>query len=91
MRDLLPLRDRLAIDRTDLANRRTWLATARTALALFVSGASFLQFFEASWMRWLGWLFMALSLPVLLMGWRSYRRRHQNLLEDARRAAEAPE
>lgn len=41
----LILRDRLAIDRTASANERTFLAYIRTALALFVSGATFVKIF----------------------------------------------
>ncbi len=87
MRDDLPLRDRLALDRTDLANRRTWLASARTALALFVSGASFLQFFEEGWVVGVGWAFMLVSGPVVLHGAWQFKQRQRQLVVDARRAA----
>lgn len=85
---LLPLRDQLALDRTDLANRRTWLASARTALAMFVSGVSFLEIFEADWVRIAGWCLATLSAPVLSLGyWRFHHEQRQlnQLEEDARR------
>lgn len=87
MPETLPLRDRLAIDRTALANRRTWLASARTALALFVSGATFLQFFDTVWMTAVGWAFMVLSLPVVMHGWWRYRRRRRQLLDHTNQAS----
>ena len=69
----LPLGDRLGLDLTALANRRTWLASVRTALALFVTGASFLQFFDFTWSLYMGGGFIALSAPVLLAGLVRYR------------------
>ena len=75
----LPLRDQLALDRTDLANRRTWLAYARTAMALFVAGASFLHFFGSTWMDVAGVLFLIAALPTVAIGWRHYRVEEQRL------------
>ncbi|MCB9665177.1 MAG: DUF202 domain-containing protein [Alphaproteobacteria bacterium] len=82
----LPLRDRLALDRTQLANRRTWLAYARTALALFVTGASFQQFFDVPWVRWASWAFLAASVPTLALGWVRFRQQERRM---AALAAEA--
>ncbi len=89
MRDRLPLRDRLAINRTALAMERTWLAHARTALALFVTGASFLQFFEVpgSWPA--GLLFIVISVPVLLRGLVQYRQRRRILEKETVEAERA--
>ena len=42
----LILRDKLAIDRTRLANERTLLSWLRTALMLLVSGATLLKLFN---------------------------------------------
>lgn len=42
----LILRDKLAIDRTRLANERTLLSWLRTALVLLISGATLLKLFE---------------------------------------------
>lgn len=82
MRSRLPLRDRLAIDRTDLAIQRTWLAHARTALALFVTGASFLQFFQLAGSWIVGLLFILGSVPVLAHGWRQFRAQRRQLSAD---------
>lgn len=42
----LTLQEHLAIHRTLLANERTFLAYIRTALALFIAGASLIRFFD---------------------------------------------
>ncbi|MGC6493233.1 MAG: DUF202 domain-containing protein [Myxococcota bacterium] len=75
----LPLRDRLALERTVLANRRTFLATLRTGLALLVSGLTFIQVFEPLWLRVIGALFVVLSAPTTAAGWWMYRRASEHL------------
>ncbi len=45
----LVLRDHLAIDRTAMANERTFLAYVRTALALLVIGVTFPHFLNQWW------------------------------------------
>jgi putative membrane protein len=68
----LILRDQLAIDRTVLANERTFLAYCRTSLALIVSGAGCIKFFESIVSDIVGWILIALGLIVGIMGvWRS--------------------
>jgi len=64
----LILRDRLAIDRTILANERTYLAYIRTALALFAAGASFLQFFSARWIDAVGYALIVSGVMLLTVG-----------------------
>ena len=44
IKEQLILRDHLAVDRTILANERTFLAYIRTAITLFVAGLSFIHF-----------------------------------------------
>jgi len=46
--DRMELRDRLALDRTVLANERTLLAYIRTALALLAGGGTLLRFFRGN-------------------------------------------
>lgn len=66
--DQLSLRDRLAIDRTVLANERTFLAYIRTALALIIVGASFLHFVEEGIVPALGTAFIVIGGVVQLFG-----------------------
>lgn len=69
----LILRDHLAIDRTALANERTFLAYIRTALALFVSGATFVKFFDVLILEITGWIFIPLGIVVFIIGIIRYR------------------
>ena len=68
------LADELAIQRTQLANERTWLAYLRTALTLFVAGVSFIQFFSTVSIRVIGWMFIPLGVMTTLLGYQRYRR-----------------
>jgi putative membrane protein len=70
----LILRDHLAIDRTALANERTFLAYIRTALTLLVVGASFIKFFDSLALEVVGWAFMPVGVVVFAYGVRRYRR-----------------
>ncbi|MBM3475130.1 MAG: DUF202 domain-containing protein [Armatimonadetes bacterium] len=70
----LILRDHLAIDRTVLANERTFLAYIRTALTLFVVGASLIKFFDSLPATVVGWIFIPIGLAVLAFGISRYRR-----------------
>ncbi len=71
-REEMILRDWLALDRTVLANKRTFLAYGRTAMALFALGIAFVrlihhQFFEIS-----GFVLMALGIVVFIVGTREF-------------------
>ena len=66
------LRDWLALDRTILANKRTFLAYGRTSIALFVLGMAFVklihhQFFEIS-----GFVLMSMGIVMFIVGFREY-------------------
>ena len=67
------LADELAVQRTTLANERTWLAYLRTALTLFVAGVTFVQFFSSRIIQLIGWSFIPLGVVTALVGWRRYR------------------
>lgn len=75
------LRDRLAIDRTELANERTLLAYVRTALTLFLVGMSFVHVpmfhpdpeFGGLTYGVTGWLFAAVGGATAAIGYRRYR------------------
>lgn len=61
----LILRDRLALDRTDLANERTLLAYLRTALMSLISGVTLIKLFADSPATVVfGYLLLPLSLLV---------------------------
>ena len=68
----LTLRDRLAIDRTTLANERTLLGYTRTALALAVVGASTVKIFTTAALIVAGWSFLGAGLVVVLVGLRRF-------------------
>jgi putative membrane protein len=68
----LVLRDKLAIDRTRLANERTVLAYLRTAFMLIIAGATAIKLFgDSSTAVATGWALVALGVAVALFGgWR---------------------
>jgi putative membrane protein len=68
----LILRDRLAIDRTHLANERTLLAYARTAFMLVIAGATAIKALpDDRLIVATGWALLACGLVVALFGaWR---------------------
>jgi putative membrane protein len=70
----LVLGDRLALDRTVLANERTFLAYVRTALALLVGGASLIHFFDIAWAQITGWCLLPSAPLLLITGLWRYRR-----------------
>jgi putative membrane protein len=68
------LRDYLALDRTKLANERTFFAYIRTSLYLILAGFAFLQIEGFGSIQWLGYLSLGLSLVIFLIGtFRYYR------------------
>ncbi len=68
----LILRDQLAIDRSVLANERTFLAYCRTSLALFITGAGAIKFLEGTLASVGGWGLIILGVVVAVIGsWRS--------------------
>lgn len=75
----LTLNDYLAIDRTILSNERTLLSYARTALAQVIIGGSLLMFFDSLALIVIGWLFLAIAIVIMAIGWRRYRHTDQLL------------
>ena len=68
--DKLILRDYLAMDRTNLANERTFLAYVRTAIMLFISGVTLLKLFELNVvMTILGYALIPISVSVAIVGY----------------------
>lgn len=82
----LPLRDRLALDRTVLANVRSFLAYLRTALGFLATGGAFVYFDEAGWMYGTGWALLTLAPVVLIVGLVHFARQ-RGRLRQMRRAA----
>ncbi len=71
-REEMILRDWLALDRTDLANKRTFLAYGRTAISMAVLGIAFIklighEFFEIS-----GFLLILSGVVIFYVGLREY-------------------
>ncbi len=64
----LALTDLLAIERTKLANERTFLSYFRTAFVFLATGATFLKIEYFSNLYWLGWVFVALFPITMLFG-----------------------
>jgi putative membrane protein len=70
----LSLTDWLALERTRLANERTFLAYFRTAFALLAGGLTIARLEVLQDIRGLGYVFVALAPLTLLVGvWRLYR------------------
>jgi putative membrane protein len=72
------VRDRMAIERTSLANERTLLAYVRTAIALAAAGATAIHFLESLFVDVIGWILITCGFLVLAYGW--YRFRHVSAL-----------
>ena len=67
------VRDRMAIERTSLANERTLLAYVRTAIALFAAGATAIHFLESVVVDVIGWLMITGGVFVLVYGGYRFR------------------
>jgi len=65
------LNDRLAIERTKMANDRTILSFIRTSLYFSIAGFSFNEFIKGSQGNFVGILLFSLAFIILLIGiWR---------------------
>jgi putative membrane protein len=62
------LRDYLALDRTKLANERTFLAYMRTVIGLVASGTAMNEILQTAWVHVLGWICLALAPVCLFFG-----------------------
>ncbi|MGI9091363.1 MAG: DUF202 domain-containing protein [Gemmatimonadaceae bacterium] len=75
----LPFSDDLAVDRTTLANERTFLAYARTALQCVVGGVSLIKFFDQTFAFVLGWIFLVSGGIAAVTGTVVFVRRRRQL------------
>lgn len=73
-KEKLILRDQLAVDRTILANERTFLSYIRTALALFAAGVFSIKFFDSILIEVIGWVFVFSGIITLTIGIQRYRK-----------------
>jgi putative membrane protein len=67
-RDKLILRDHLALERTRLANERTFMAYIRSALYLVIGGLALLQLKDAGDLEWVGIVALALAAIFTIIG-----------------------
>jgi putative membrane protein len=86
----LNLTDRLATDRTILANERTFLAYVRTALSLIVAGVFSIKFFDSVVLEVIGWMFIVAGAATCVIGVRRYRRTNQFIHLLVKRGEVAP-
>ena len=84
----LTLRDYLAAHRTILANDRTWLSYIRTSLTLFVAGVTFIRFFKLQILLVIGWIFIPVSVIILIIGIWQHNKRYKMVQTLERKAAE---
>ncbi len=67
-RDKLILRDHLALERTRLANERTFMAYIRSALYLLIGGLALFQLQGHGDLEWVGFLSLVLAVFFALIG-----------------------
>lgn len=67
-KDLLTLRDTLAIDRTRLANQRTLLAFLRTGLYMVIAALAVFQIKEEIDMPEAVWVLVGVGITIIIIG-----------------------
>ncbi len=80
----LSLTDRLALDRTQLANERTLLAYLRTFIGLVASGAAMWKLIDMGWARIVAVLFFVCAPITVVAGFCRFnreRKRLQNIIK----------
>ncbi len=86
-RESMILRDWLALDRTVFANKRTFLAYSRTAIAMAVLGIAFVKLIGHQFFEIAGFLLILLGISVFYVGLREYNantKRFKRLVEKER-------
>jgi len=76
--DSLTLSDRLALQRTRLANERTFLTYVRTSLAMTGFGLALIQLHPVRGGA-LGYAAIAVAGVVILIGWLRFRQRRREI------------
>lgn len=75
----LILRDELAIDRTILANERTFLSYIRLAITLIIAGVSIVHFAMEKWFETIGFLCVPIGILAGILGWHRYQKMVQEI------------
>jgi putative membrane protein len=75
----LILRDKLALDRTALANERTLLAYLRSSVALLIAGASIMHFSQEGWFRLVGIACIPTGIITGIVGAVRYRKMDKSI------------
>lgn len=70
----LGLTDRLALDRTHLANQRTLLAFTRTGIYFVFTGLGILHIVDIPGLFWAGWVAIGVGAIVAVIGLVNYLR-----------------
>ena len=73
-REKIILNDYLALERTRLANERTFFSFLRTSLYLVLAGIAFLQLQGFEELKWLGYVSIVFSIVFLVTGVITYFR-----------------
>jgi len=82
----MDLRDKLAVQRTILANQRTLLSFFTASLAVAVAGVTLIRFFEGHWAHWAGWAFLPMAAFLSIGGLKNYFS-HKRVIETANKDA----
>lgn len=80
-KDLI-LRERLALQRTNLANQTTYLAFLRTALYFFIAGISVDSLLEMENSFYIEMLFLIISALIFIVGVINYFKQKKSILEN---------
>ncbi|MCC3305944.1 DUF202 domain-containing protein [Sneathiella sp. HT1-7] len=75
---------KLAVHRTELANRRTLMAYFRTAIGLTAASIALLKLLEDGWLTYLGWALLPIALICLLIGVDDYHRVKKSINDEKR-------
>jgi putative membrane protein len=73
---------KLAVHRTELANRRTLMAYIRTAIGLTAASIALLKLLEDGWLTYLGWALLPVAIFCLLIGIDDYHRVKKSINEE---------
>jgi putative membrane protein len=84
----IEIRDNLAIERTQFANERTFLAYIRTAMGLVLAGFSLMPFFHDKVFVWVGVVFIPAGIFVSIIGLKKFLVKRQHIMH--RRASYTP-